>query len=125
MAETTDPQAPSGGEEYILDYGIFAAQIDSILSDRGCDTMACHGGGIRGTFQLSPETDKDVDLDFAQASLQVNPEDPAASPLLTKPLAEWAGGLVHTADTKQSGLLTTNDAGYQAILAWIEAGEYR
>jgi len=122
-APTSGPEPPSGGRQYVLDYGVFAAAIDTILTARGCDDASCHGGGIRGTFQLSPSMDKDVDLDFAQASLQVDPSSPAASPLLRKPLAEAAGGAAHAA--RPETFSTTDDPDYQAILAWIEAGEYR
>ena len=120
-----DPEPPSGGQEFVLDYDVFANNIVPILTANGCDNTACHGGGIRGTFQLSPSSDKDIDVDFAPASLQVNAADPASSPLLMKPLAEAAGGDVHTADPQQFGFMSTSDPDYQAILAWIEAGEYR
>jgi len=118
---TTGPEPPSGGARYVLDYNAFATQIDSILTAKNCDNLACHGGGIRGTFELSPVTAKDIDLDFAQASLQVSPTDPASSPLLVKPLDEAAGGVIHTGGT---GFMSTGDPGYQAILAWIESGQY-
>jgi hypothetical protein len=118
-----DPDPPSGGQKYVLDYGVFVSTIDSLLTDHGCDNLACHGGGIRGTFQLSPVDDKDVDLDFAQVILQVNGNDPAASPLLTKPLAEAAGGAVHTDPT--DAFASTNDPNYQTILSWIKAGEFQ
>lgn len=117
-----DPQPPSGGQNYVLDYGVFAAQIDSILTDHGCDNTACHGGGIRGTYELSPNTAKDIDLDYAQSSLQVNGGDPVVSPLLIKPLTVSAGGLTHAGG---DAFTATSDPGYQAILAWIQAGEYQ
>ena len=119
------PPPPSGGREFVLDYDTFVSQIDPILTANGCDNASCHGGGIRGTFELSPFDDKDPAMDFAQASLQVYAADPASSPLLMKPLDESAGGDVHTADSQQYGFMTTSDPDYQAILAWIEAGEYR
>lgn len=117
-----DPAAPSGGQDYVLDYAVFATAVDSILTEKGCDNVSCHGGGIRGTFELSPNTDKDIDLDYEQASLQVNASDPEASPLLVKPLAESAGGVAHAG---QDFFLSTSDPDYQTILSWIEAGEYR
>ncbi len=124
-ASTTDPEPPSGGRAYVMDYDVFVAQIDPILTARGCDNISCHGGGFRGTFRLSPDGDKDVDLDYFQVGMQVEPADPAASRLLVKPLAEVAGGVVHTASSEQYGFMSTGDPNYQAILAWIEAGEYR
>lgn len=119
----TDPEPPSGGQKYVLDYATFATQIDSILTAHGCDNIACHGGGIRGTFELSPSTNKDIALDFTQASLQVDPADPPASRLLRKPLAEAAGGIAHAAPS--DAFASTSDPDYQAILAWILAGEYQ
>jgi hypothetical protein len=120
-----DPPPPSGGRTYVLDFDTFAAEIDPILTANGCDNIACHGGGIRGTFELSPSADKDVAFDFDQAVLQVNGDAPAASPLLMKPLAEEAGGSAHAADPEQSGFMSTSDPDYEAILAWIESGEYQ
>jgi hypothetical protein len=121
-ASTSAPEPPGGGRSFVLDYQVFASQIDTLLTAKGCDNLSCHGGGIRGTFELSPANDKDVALDFSQASLQVNGTDPAASPLLAKPLAPTAGGAEHAGD---ASFASTDDPGYQAIRAWIEAGEYR
>jgi hypothetical protein len=118
-----EPKPPTGGQAYVMDYDSFAVRIDPILTAHGCDIVACHGGGIRGTFALSPSTDKDIVLDFNQASLQVNPSNPSASPLLLKPLAEAAGGVAHAAPF--DAFASTDDPDYQAILAWIEAGEYQ
>jgi hypothetical protein len=118
---TAGPEPPSGGARYVLDYSVFATQIDSILTAKGCDNLACHGGGIRGTFELSPVTAKDIDLDFDQASLQVNPTDPSASALLVKPLDEAAGGAIHTGGAR---FMSTSDPDYQAIFTWIKAGQY-
>lgn len=121
-ASTTEPDPPGGGQKFVLDYDMFASQIDSTLTANGCDIVACHGGGIRGTFELSPNTNKDIDLDFAQASLQTNGNDPAASALLMKPLAEGYGGSLHAGG---SAFADTADPDYQAILAWIEAGIFQ
>jgi hypothetical protein len=121
-ASSTDPDPPSGGRSFVLDYDAFATVVDPILTANGCDNVTCHGGGIRGTFELSPAANKDVDMDFDQACMQVNGNDPAASPLLRKPLDEAAGGSAHAGG---SAFASTDDPDYQAILAWIEAGEYR
>jgi hypothetical protein len=123
LASPDQPEPPTGGRTYVLNYEIFASSIDTLLTVNGCDNEACHGGGIRGTFQLSPVADKDVAMDFDQVVLQVDPADPAASPILLKPLAETAGGAAHAAPT--AAFDSTADADYQAILWWIEAGEYR
>jgi hypothetical protein len=123
MASVEVPEPPSGGREYVLDYDVFAAEIDTILTAHGCDNLSCHGGGIRGTFELSPAGDKDVRMDFRQAGYQVDADDPAASRLLMKPLDEDAVGTAHTAQS--GGWTSTSDRDYQTILAWIEAGVYR
>jgi len=123
MASIDAPDPPTGGREYVLDYDVFAADIDTILTAHGCDNLSCHGGGIRGTFELSPAGDKNVGMDFVQAGYQVNADDPAASRLLMKPLDEAAGGTAHTA--QNGGWSSTSDSDYRAILAWIEAGVYR
>jgi hypothetical protein len=126
--ESADPGTPppvAGGQEFILDEAVFAATVNPILTRKGCDNLACHGGGLRGSLQLSPFNDKNVDFDFEQVSRQLNPLDPEASSILTKPLAQAAGGAVHTAPSEQYGFMTTDDPDYQAILAWIQAGELR
>jgi hypothetical protein len=121
-ASPTDPQPPSGGQRYVLDYNVFTSQIDPILTARGCDNSSCHGGGIRGTFELSPSNDNDPQFDFSQASLQVAPTNPPQSPLVMKPLAEECGGPGHAGGAAFTSL---DDPDYLAILAWIEAGEYQ
>jgi hypothetical protein len=122
---TTAPTPPSGGHEFVLDYATFSTVVDPILSAHGCDNVSCHGGGIRGTFELSPNTNKDMNLDFTQASLQVNGSDPAASTLLEKPLATDAGGLAHAGDSPTVSFSSTDDPDYQTILAWIQAGKFK
>ena len=121
-ASTTDPDPPPGGSKYVLDYSVFATQIDPIMTTLGCDDVNCHGGGIRGTFALSPHNDKDVAFDFEQASLQVSPRNPPASALVLKPLDEACGGVGHGGGSFFHSL---DDPDYLAMLAWIEAGEYQ
>jgi len=124
-ASTDDLTAPSGGQVFVLDQATFVATVAPVMASEGCDNIACHGGGLRGSFELSPAGTKDLDFDFAQAILQVNPNDREASNLLQKPLSPDDGGAVHTATPEQSGFLTKSDPGYQAWLAWIEEGELR
>ena len=124
-ASPGDPAPPSGGREYVLDVEAYGTVIAPVLTGKGCDNLACHGGGLRGTFQLSPFDDKDLAYDFDQVALHVDPADPAASSLLMKPLDMAAGGDVHTADSENFGFMSTGDPDYQAILNWIEEGEYR
>ena len=118
----TGPDPARGGQERILDYDAFVAAVAPVFAAEGCAaTGDCHGGGIRGAFALSPESDKDLAFDFQQASEQIDDLVPAASALLLKPLAEEAGGSPHGMVAFQN----TSEAGYTAILAWIEAGELR
>jgi hypothetical protein len=119
---TTAPEPPGGGQAFVLNYQVFASQIDTILTARGCDDLSCHGGGIRGTFALSPAGDNDIAFDYSQSGMQVNGADPAASPLLMKPLAPGAGGSEHGGGT---AFTSSDDPDYQTLLAWIQTGEYR
>ncbi|MCI0452271.1 MAG: hypothetical protein L0Z51_07750 [Candidatus Latescibacteria bacterium] len=121
-ASTTDPDPPAGGQSYVLDFDTFANTINPILSAQGCDNLTCHGGGIRGTFELSPNGNKNVQFDFEQARLQVDGANPVASPLVMKPLAPECGGPGHAGGYVFTEL---DDPDYLTILAWIEAGEYR
>jgi len=117
--DVTPPTPPGGGQRLELSAERFAAEVEPVLMARGCDAGGdCHGGGIRGTFELSPASAKDVEFDFEQARLQVRPTDRAESPLLTKPLAEPLGGAPHSYEPFTS----TDDPDYQVILAWINAG---
>jgi hypothetical protein len=116
------PDPPQGGGTYALSYSQFTETVAPVLTRLGCDAGGdCHGGGIRGTLELSPQSDKDPAFDFTQVSLQVNGYDPAASPVLTKPLAEDAGGAPHGFEP----FADTQDADYQTILAWIESGSFQ
>lgn len=116
------PAPPGGGREFTLDFALFTESVAPVLTHQGCDRDGdCHGGGIRGTFALSPVETKNVVFDFEQASMQVDPYDPTESPLLKKPLAEAAGGVPHS----YQPFASTDDPGYQALLGWIERGEFR
>jgi hypothetical protein len=119
-APDPNPDPPSGGSEILLDYARYLAEVDPILRGQGCDAGGdCHGGGIRGSFELSPEHDKDPAFDFAQVRDQVWAWDPASSPILTEPLSESAGGTAHQVEPFDS----VDDADYQAIRSWILDGE--
>lgn len=124
-ADPTTPPPPGGGRTFVLDQAVFTATVAPVLTARGCDNAACHGGGIRGTFALSPAADKDLDFDFEQSRLQVDGALPESSPLLRKPLFAAAGGSAHAGEASGSGFASMDDPDYQAILAWIAAGEYR
>jgi hypothetical protein len=119
QASTTAPEPPSGGQTYVLSYAKFAANVEPILDSLGCDNTNCHGGGIRGTFQLSPPAEKDAHYDFKQACMQVSPWNPKNSPLVMKPLAEACGGATHGGG---SFFFSLDDPNYVAILTWVESG---
>lgn len=121
-ASPNDPDPPTGGQKYVMSYEVFANTINPILSSHGCNNLNCHGGGIRGTFELSPPSDKDPVFDYEQASLQVYPPEPLESPLVMKPLAAECGGATHGGG---SFFFSLDDPDYVAMLTWIENGEYR
>jgi hypothetical protein len=115
----TQPAPPGGGQSVVYSYDEFAANVEPVLIRQGCDaTGDCHGGGIRGTFALSPPGAKDTRYDFDQAVLQVSATSPASSPLLTQPLASSAGGTPHP----YKPFASTADSDYQAILQWVNDG---
>lgn len=115
---TEPPPPPGGGQQLQLDYAQFALTVEPVLERQGCDAGGdCHGGGIRGTLQLSPQGAKDVRYDFDQVALQVSAADPHSSLILTEPLALGAGGTPHGVKP----FADTSDADYQAILTWILA----
>ena len=119
---TAPTPPPSGGHVLVLDYDEFAQRVEPVLSRHGCDAGGdCHGGGIRGTLALSPETAKNVRYDFDQASLQVSTVNADSSKLLRKPLALAAGGLPHAVKPFAS----TADSDYVAIRQWILDGVLR
>ena len=116
---TAPPDPPSGGQTLTLDFTQFEQTVEPVLMAQGCDaTGDCHGGGIRGSLELSPPGAKDARFDFDQVVLQVSASNRNASPILTEPLALAAGGTPHSVKPFAS----TSDADYQAILAWIMAG---
>jgi hypothetical protein len=121
-ASPSDPAPPSGGRTYVLAYDSFASSVEPVLSGLGCDNLNCHGGGIRGTFQLSPPNAKDTHYDFDQACLQVTPADLKTSPLLMKPLAEECGGASHGGG---AFFFALDDPNYVALLQWVESGEFQ
>jgi hypothetical protein len=122
----TSPSAPigppGGGKQLVLSFADFQSTVSPVLERQGCDAGGdCHGGGIRGTFQLSPASAKNLQFDFDQASQQVYPTMRDQSPLLTRPLALAAGGTPHP----YKPFAATSDTDYVAIRAWIQAGVLR
>lgn len=113
---------PSGGGTLVLDYDEFARTVGPVLTRQGCDAGGdCHGGGIRGTFALSPAGHKNSRFDFDQTALQVSPTTRDSSRILTKPLAVAAGGVPHSVKVFAS----VDDPEYQAIRLWIQHGVVR
>jgi len=119
----TDPaDPPTAGKVFDLSFEDFVETVEPILIKHGCDLEGdCHGGGIRGTFVLSPPDLKDPVFDFEQVQLQVLPHDITNSPILTKPLEEEAGGTPHSSEPFAS----KEDPDYSAIDEWIRRGEFR
>ncbi len=109
-----DPIAPGGGPEVELDYGVFAAEIEPILQQRGCSNLGCHGG--QGSGQLLLSGGAFPEADFIAVGGHVTPWDPMQSPLLRKPLDVASGGLVHG-----GGAVFTDvsDPDYQTLLRWV------
>jgi len=116
------PAPPGGGTTLHLDYAAFASAVEPILVAHGCNAGGdCHGGGIRGTLQLSPSSAIDTLYDFDQVALQVTSSVPDQSPLLTRPLADSAGGTAHSVKV----FADTNDTEWRTIRAWVRAGVTR
>lgn len=102
-----------------LSYDQFVQAVEPVVIRHGCDAEGdCHGGGIRGTLQLSPPGAKDARFDFDQVVLQVSAHAPDSSAILTEPLALAAGGTPHPFKPFAS----TADSDYQAIRDWVLAG---
>lgn len=111
--------APGGGHVLQLSYPMFLSQVEPVIVREGCDaTGDCHGGGIRGTLQLSPPTAKNPMYDYNQCILEVYATARDSSLLLTKPLALSAGGVPHSYKPWAS----TADTNYIAVRGWIQAG---
>jgi hypothetical protein len=110
-----DPEPPGGGPELDLDYGVFVQAVEPLLAARGCSNTACHGGQGSGELMLSGGANPEAD--FVAVRGHVTPWEPRASPLLLKPLAVAAGGVVHGGGDV---FADTTDADYATLLAWVE-----
>ena len=119
LSPAEPPKPPGGGQRLVLDFPTFRDSVSPVLEAHGCDAGGdCHGGGIRGTLELSPTTAKDVNYDFDQVVLQVYPTQRDSSPILLRPLADSSGGYPHP----YKAFATTNDPGFRTIRAWVRAG---
>jgi hypothetical protein len=112
------PTVPGGGRSLPLDYKFFSTRVEPVLLQRGCTrTTGCHGGQGAGMLLLSDGSDPQAD--FVSARAHTRPWDPPASPLLLKPLAVSAGGVVHGGGDI---FADTTDVDYLTMRRWI-AGE--
>lgn len=119
---TAPPPPPSGGSRLELSFEAFVDSVAPLLARHGCDAGGdCHGGGIRGSLELSPQDDKNLRFDFDQVALQVTPGAPLESPILTEPLAAHAGGTPHGTKPFDS----TDHPDYRTLRRWIESGVAR
>ena len=110
---------PGGGSTLTLSFEQFERAVEPVLVRHGCDaTGDCHGGGIRGSLELSPAGAKNARFDFDQIALQTSATNRDASPVLTEPLALVAGGTPHAVKPFAS----ISDSGYVAVRGWILAG---
>lgn len=118
-APTAPAPPPGGGATLSLSFDAFVQSVEPVLVAQGCDAAGdCHGGGIRGSLELSPPGAKNTRFDFDQVVLQVSASAPDRSPILTEPLDLAAGGTPHPV----KAFASTGDAGYDAIRSWIMAG---
>jgi len=113
----TSPEPPGGGRTIDLDYAYFAANVEPILQSRDCSTSGCHGGQGAGMLLLSGGSNPEAD--FNNVLNHTRPWAPATSPLLLKPLAVGAGGMVHGGGDIFADTTVTD---YRTVLRWI-AGE--
>jgi hypothetical protein len=112
----------------------FETQVYPVLL-RDCGFHACHGSTERffqvfgpghGRLNLASQPldavdVAEVELSYARARSMIDPENPARSPLLVKPLATAAGGVGHQgADSLGRNVyVSTLEPGYAALLAWV------
>jgi hypothetical protein len=116
------------------DRGGFETQVYPVLL-RDCGFHACHGsterffqvfGPGRGRLNLAAQPldavdAAEVELSYTRARSMIDPENPARSPLLVKPLATAAGGVGHQgADSLGRNVyVSTMEPGYAVLVAWV------
>ncbi len=113
-----------------LDQTAFAVSIQPILDARGCSQSTCHyrdksapnSGGPGGSFRIfdcsgTSCTPEQLLANHDSAAGMANITNPTDSKLLTKPLAQSAGGIQHLGGDI---FLSTADPDYAAILGWIQ-----
>ena len=101
LAATAFAQSPSdSGGTSTLDFEFFKARVQPILlakREGHARCYVCHSNGTPYRLQkLSPGAttwnDEQSRKNFAMTSAMINTRDPEASPLLTYPLTQAAGG---------------------------------
>ncbi|UCE90147.1 MAG: hypothetical protein JSW10_04840 [Pseudomonadota bacterium] len=107
-----------------LDFASFPANINLLFISRGCANAGCHRKGESnaavGGFFLDRDAvagDQTMIFNYLWALANVDLTNPAQSKLLTKPLDEGAGGESHGGGAI---FADTTDAGYIALLNWIQ-----
>jgi len=118
------------------DRQVFDAQVWPILV-RDCGFSACHGDPSRffrvlgpGHERLDPEmrlsepvTDAELQLSYERARSMIDPDDPAMSLLVRKPLAVAAGGAGHegTDSFGRDVYRRPDDPSYVVLFQWVTA----
>jgi hypothetical protein len=111
-------------------FAVYEASIQGVLDGKGCSAAGCHyrdqddpsAGGPGGSLRLFDCSAAPCDPDHLMANYDSavgmsNLAIPQSSKLLTKPLAEAAGGIQHLG----GDLFTdTLDPGYLTLLNWIQ-----
>ena len=127
------PFEVSPGEEGAvgqLSHNTFKTSVQPILDGRGCSQGGCHfrdkndpnSGGPGGSLRIYDCTGNSCSpsqllANDDSASGMANLSDPATSKLLTKALAEAAGGIQHLGG---SIFLSPTDPDYLTLLGWIQ-----
>lgn len=106
---------PPGLDDPRLDRAVFTSEVLPVFERQGCSSIHCHGSGTH-PFPLTAGADPE--LDFLRAADQISFDDPAASPLLRKPLAPAAGGVPHNAPAI---FTATTDPDYLILSRWVGA----
>jgi hypothetical protein len=98
------------------DFQVFADRVNPILAG-SCAAGNCHGAPLNPLYLTCGESPEEVRWNYFAAG-DYTSTDPFANELLRRPLAPDAGGVYHQGG---SFFATTDDPGYQAILAWSAA----
>jgi hypothetical protein len=134
LAADREDVAPTRAELERRNFEVYRRNVEPIFtrprgypdSGESAACVMCHVWQTSLRFQLQPMTETpdgwawtpaQSTLNYQMVTQLVNASDPARSKLLSKPLAEDAGGEGHTGGDFWA---STSDPEYQAILDWIE-----